>query len=102
MPRLRSLIVVGVIVLLIGGALLANVVLARARARARADSLEGKNLTLAPVVKGLNEPTLVAWPPDGSKRLFVLERAGRVRVADADGQLKPTPFLDVTDDTSTG
>ena len=61
----------------------------------------GKNLTLAPVVKGLKEPTFVAGPPDGSKRLFVLEREGRVRVADANGQLKLTPFLDVSQNTST-
>src|SRR5207245_2757361 len=44
---------------------------------------------------------LVAGPPDGSKRFFVLERAGRVRITDANGQLKPTPFLDLTQDTST-
>ena len=31
----------------------------------------------------------------------MLERAGRVRVADADGTLHPTPFLDVSDNTST-
>ncbi|MCA1645359.1 MAG: PQQ-dependent sugar dehydrogenase [Chloroflexi bacterium] len=54
------------------------------------------------MIKGLKEPTLVAVPPDGSKRFFVLERGGRVRVADANGQLRPTPFLDLTQDTSTG
>ena len=40
-------------------------------------------------------------PPDGSGRLFALEREGRVRVADAEGKLKPTPFLDIADNTST-
>ena len=100
MRRLR-LIVPAVLVVLVGGAVVANVVLARARARAQSDWFVGKNLTLQPVVKGLKEPTFVTGPADGSKRLFVLEREGRVRVADADGKLQPTPFLDVSDNTST-
>jgi glucose/arabinose dehydrogenase len=100
MPRLR-LIIVGVLTIAIIGAVLTTVVAARVRAQSRADWLQGKNLTLAPAVKGLNDPTFVAGPPDGSKRLFVLEREGRIRVADANGQLKPQPFLDVSDDTST-
>jgi glucose/arabinose dehydrogenase len=74
----------------------------RSRARAQSDWLQGKNLTLQPVVKGLKEPTYVAQPPDGSKRYFVLERDGAIRVADSDGQLKPTPFLDLTGQVSTG
>jgi glucose/arabinose dehydrogenase len=77
-------------------------VLARARAQAHSDWLQGKNLTLQPVVKGLKEPTYVAFPPDGSKRQFILERAGAIRVADADGQVKPTPFLDLTGNVSLG
>ncbi|HLZ28337.1 MAG TPA: PQQ-dependent sugar dehydrogenase [Chloroflexota bacterium] len=95
-------ILFGLVVLAAGGGLLTSVVLARVRARAQADWFVGKNLTLAPVVRGLKEPTFVAGPPDGSNRLFVLERAGRVRVADASGQLRPTPFLDVSANTSTG
>jgi glucose/arabinose dehydrogenase len=100
MPRMR-LVSLGVVVVLIAGVVLTGAVLARARARAQADWFQGRNLTLAPVVKGLKEPTFVAGAPDGSKRYFVLERAGRVRVADANGQLLPTPFLDLAQDTST-
>jgi glucose/arabinose dehydrogenase len=100
MPRLR-LLVLAVIALALVAAVGANLVVARVRARAQSDWLQGKNLTLQPVVKGLVEPTLVVGPLDGTKRLFVLERAGRVRVADADGTLHPTPFLDVSDNTST-
>ena len=95
------LVILGVAEVAIAGIVLAGAVLARARARAQSDWFQGKNLTLAPVVKGLKEPTLVVGPPDGSKRFFVLERAGRVRIADANGQLKPTPFLDLAEDTST-
>jgi len=100
MPRMR-LLIAGLAALVAIGVLLTGVVMARARARAHADWLEGKNLTLAPVVKGLKEPTYVAFPPDGSKRLFILERGGTIRVADADGTLKPTPFLDLSHDVST-
>src|SRR3979490_814864 len=98
MPRL-GLVLVALVVVVAGGVVLTNVVMARARALAQADWLVGKNLTLAPVVKGLKEPTFVAGPPDGSKRLFMLEREGRIRVAGADGNLKRTPVLDLSDNT---
>jgi len=99
MWRLRPLLP-GLLVVVVLGAVLTNVVMARARARAQSDWFIGKNLTLQPAIKGLKEPTFVTSPPRDSKRLFVLERAGRVRIADADGQLRPAPFLDVTEDTS--
>jgi glucose/arabinose dehydrogenase len=101
MPRIR-LLIAGLVVLAVVGLVLTNVVGARVRARQHSDWFEGKNLTLAPVVKGLKDPTWVVGPPDGSKRLFVLEREGRIKVADAQGNLRPTPFLDVSHDTSTG
>jgi glucose/arabinose dehydrogenase len=101
MPRIR-MVIAALIVVIAAAVLLSGVVMARVRARQHTDWLEGKNLTLAPAVKGLKEPTFVAGPPDGSKRLFVLERDGRIKVADADGNLKLTPFLDVSDNTSTG
>lgn len=96
------LVILGLVVVASAGVVLTGAVLARARSRQQADWFQGKNLTLAPSVKGLTQPTFVAGPPDGSKRLFVLERDGRVRVADANGQLHATPFLDVSQDTSTG
>jgi glucose/arabinose dehydrogenase len=97
--RLR-LFIVGAIIVAVVGALVVSAVAARVRARSRADWFEGKNLTLAPAVKGLKEPTFVAGPPDNTKRLFVLEREGRVRVVSADGQLRQTPFLDLTQVTA--
>jgi glucose/arabinose dehydrogenase len=99
MPRLR-LLIPAVLALAVMGIVATNVVAARVRARQHADWFEGKNLTLAPVVKGLKEPTLVVGAPD-AKRYFVLERAGRIKVADLDGNLQPTPFLDLSATTST-
>lgn len=48
------------------------------------------------VVSGLDLPIGIANAGDGSGRLFVIERAGRIRVVDG-GQLLPKPFLNITD-----
>ena len=45
------------------------------------------------VVEGMNLPTSFALAPDG--RIFVAEKAGRVRVI-KDGQLLETPFVDLS------
>ena len=52
---------------------------------------------LVKVAGGLADPVNVASANDGSGRLFVVERVGRVRVIDAGGQLLPEPFLDLTE-----
>src|SRR5262249_29627714 len=44
-----------------------------------------------PVVTGLNQPTGAAFAPDG--RLFVLEKAGAVRVTTPSGVLAPAPLV---------
>ncbi len=46
------------------------------------------------IVEGLQRP--VDLQPDGSGRLFVVEKAGRIRILEND-QLVQTPFLDITD-----
>ncbi len=48
------------------------------------------------IAQGLTQPTDITSAADGSNRLFVLEKPGRIRVI-VDGQLQPTPFLDITD-----
>jgi glucose/arabinose dehydrogenase len=100
MPRLR-LLLPALIALALVGAVAADLVVTRVRARAQSDWLQGKNLTLAPTVKGLTEPTFVAWLPDGSGRTLILERGGRIRLAEPDGTLHPQPVLDISDNTST-
>ena len=47
------------------------------------------------VVSGLTQPTNVAWAPDG--RMFVAEKAGRVRVVTAAGALVAKPLVDISD-----
>ncbi|MBA3529610.1 MAG: PQQ-dependent sugar dehydrogenase, partial [Propionibacteriaceae bacterium] len=52
---------------------------------------------LVKVAEGLADPVNVAAPNDASGRIFVVERAGTIRIVDANGQLLPEPFLDLTD-----
>jgi glucose/arabinose dehydrogenase len=54
-------------------------------------------IQLVKVAGGLADPVNVAAPNDGSGRLFVIERVGRIRVIDPDGTLRPDPFLDLTE-----
>jgi glucose/arabinose dehydrogenase len=50
---------------------------------------------LAKIVGGLKQPTHIAHAGDGSGRLFLVEKAGRIRVYQS-GSLPETPFLDIT------
>lgn len=52
-------------------------------------------LALQQVVGGLTRPTFVTHAGDGSGRLFVVEKPGRVRTV-RNGVLEPEPFLDIT------
>lgn len=54
------------------------------------------------VASGLSQPLWVAAVPDGSGRIFVVERAGRIRILNpGNGSILPTPFLDVAGETTT-
>jgi len=53
-------------------------------------------LALVKVAEGFNDPTNVASANDGSGRIFVVERVGRVKIVDKDGKILPQPFLDLT------
>jgi glucose/arabinose dehydrogenase len=46
------------------------------------------------VTSGLNKPVGIVNAGDGSRRLFILEQAGRIRIV-KDGMLLPEPFLDI-------
>jgi len=51
-------------------------------------------LTLEQVASGFQRPTFVTHAGDGSGRLFVLEKPGRIRVVKG-GSLQNAPFLDI-------
>jgi glucose/arabinose dehydrogenase len=61
----------------------------------------GVIVTLEPFIDGLQAPLLVTNAADGSDRLFIVEQAGRIRIA-RDGRLVDRPFLDITDRISAG
>ncbi|MFN7117617.1 MAG: PQQ-dependent sugar dehydrogenase [Saprospiraceae bacterium] len=49
--------------------------------------------SLEPYVSGLNEPVDIANA--GDARLFIVEKRGIIRIIGENGQLLPTPFLDI-------
>lgn len=53
-------------------------------------------IALVKVADGFVDPTSVANAGDGSGRLFVTERIGRVKVVNKDGTVAADPFLDLT------
>lgn len=63
--------------------------------------LDEGTLALELVTDQVTAPVHVVAPPGDDRRLFVLERAGRIRVV-LDGSLLEEPFLDISDETSTG
>ena len=66
---------------------------------AQAGAARAPGIRLEQVVhEGLTSPTAIASPRDGSGRMFVIEREGRIRVLDRDGKLLPEAYYsrDVT------
>src|SRR5215217_3260504 len=57
--------------------------------------LNAPKLALVKVADGFQDPVGVSVANDGSGRIFVVERVGRVRVV-KDGKVLPDPFLDLT------
>src|SRR5213593_3542786 len=53
-------------------------------------------IALVKVADGFNDPTNVASAGDGSGRIFVVERVGRVKIVHTDGKVQKEPFLDLT------
>ncbi|MCK6454270.1 MAG: PQQ-dependent sugar dehydrogenase [Alphaproteobacteria bacterium] len=52
-------------------------------------------LKLDTVAEGLTHPLLLVEPPDGTKRKFVIEQPGVIRIIGADGKLVDEPFLNI-------
>ena len=53
-------------------------------------------VALVKIADGLHDPVGVASAFDGSGRIFVVERVGRIRIVTKDGKLLDQPFLDLT------
>ena len=53
-------------------------------------------VALVKIADGLHDPVGVAAAFDGSGRIFICERVGRVRIVTKDGKLLDKPFLDLT------
>ena len=53
-------------------------------------------LALVKVADGFNDPVGVSAANDGTGRIFVVERVGRIKVVAKDGRVLPEPFLDLT------
>jgi cytochrome c(L) len=53
-------------------------------------------IALVKIADGFYDPTSVASANDGTGRIFVVERVGRVKIVDRDGKVLPQPFLDLT------
>jgi glucose/arabinose dehydrogenase len=53
-------------------------------------------IALVKVAGGFNDPINVGSANDGTGRIFVVERVGRVKIVDKDGKVLPQPFLDLT------
>lgn len=56
------------------------------------------SVSLVQVADGFDDPINVVSANDGSGRLFVVERPGRVQIIDAEGEPLDEPFLDLTTD----
>ena len=53
-------------------------------------------ITLEKIAEGFDDPVNVTNAGDDTGRIFVVERIGRVKIITADGDVLPTPFLDLT------
>ncbi|MFL5759588.1 MAG: PQQ-dependent sugar dehydrogenase [Thermomicrobiales bacterium] len=58
-------------------------------------------IQLVQVASGLVDPINITNAGDGSGRLFVIERVGRIRIVDGNGNLLDDPFLDIRDNVKT-
>jgi glucose/arabinose dehydrogenase len=58
-------------------------------------------IVLTPITMSVTKPVYVTHAGDGSGRIFIVEREGRIRIY-KDGALQATPFLSITDRVESG
>lgn len=76
---------------------LVNLILAGALAFPATGGLHAQQAKLQLVTDEVLSPVCMAVPPDGSHRLFIVQKEGRVWVVQ-NGKLQPEPFIDVSAD----
>jgi glucose/arabinose dehydrogenase len=96
---LRSTAVVGIVVFVVAVLWMTNVAFTGSdptinRPINAAAALDPQKITFQEIAGGLNNPVLITNAGDGSGRIFVLERAGRIRII-KNGVLLTTPYLDI-------
>ena len=64
-----------------------------------APDLSAVSVNLEPMIENLEQPLFVTHAGDGSGRVFIVEKVGRIRIVQ-DGTLLDTPFLDISDKVS--
>jgi glucose/arabinose dehydrogenase len=69
---------------------------------ARAADVDDVTVGFDLVASGLDYPTGVAAPDDGSGRVFIVEKSGRVRVWRSGTGVRDTPFLSITGRVNSG
>lgn len=101
MRRGRTVLLAG----LVGTAILAGAVAASAQTIPKTPAEVARpggqvpgvpRLALVRVADGFNDPVGVAAANDGTGRLFVVERVGRIKIVTKEGRVLPEPFLDLT------
>ena len=68
---------------------------------AAAQTPQSVDLRLEKLVDGLDHPVQMVDPNDGTGRFFIVEKTGKIRIF-KDGKLADQPFLDITNQVSTG
>jgi glucose/arabinose dehydrogenase len=57
----------------------------------------GMRVRVRPMASGLTSPLTLVESPDGTRRLFIVDQVGLIFIMNQDGNLNPTPFLDLRD-----
>jgi glucose/arabinose dehydrogenase len=70
-------------------------------AAATGASVAWPHLIFTPVTSGLSQPVNITHAGDGSGRLFIVERAGVIKIL-KNGSILPTPFLNISSLIQTG
>jgi glucose/arabinose dehydrogenase len=63
---------------------------------ARPPAPTGELVGLELVAQGFTSPVGMAWPDDGSNRLYVIDQLGLIHILDETGSRLATPFLDLS------